>query len=386
MVSIQTQLNKIKDIMAKEDTININTIIYLYYQMLNNHKFVYSDKYLNIDTNEAIKTIIKIGDINFIPYFLKKLYNYSYILESIENNKKISKIIEGVIEYYIENNDIDNLNNIHQVINKEGIETINTIYYIINSCIILNNYKILKMFLLNPNNNFEETEPDEFKYYICSHIMFRGDLVEIIKVFHEYSIKFPNFINFDFNLVFNAALVNGREKCMEYAINNGKIEYHYEDNKYGYTTVEKIFPFTDSIMYAIIGKNINCVKMVFELFKNKINNNWYEYFKFASVYGTLEIIQYMLKIKQNIELNNDFYNNILKFALCNGNIDIVKFAYNNGAIYSNDIHDFIEDYNDSRGPASAVDEDYIDFYMNKYTLPENFNEKYFECMKFIHNN
>jgi hypothetical protein len=178
---------------------------------------------------------------------------------------------------------------------------------------------------------------------------------------------------------------------MQYALNNSSINYHYEEENEGYTTVNGIYPFTDTIMYAIMGKNINCIRTAFDMFMKEINNNgvnnWEQYFKFAAVYGSLEIIKYMITIKPYfVNEIKDFYNNILKFALCEGNIEIVKFAIINGAIYSSHLDEFVSNYNDGRCPNSIeIDEDYTNFYDLKYKCPENIEERIMECMKFIHN-
>ncbi len=399
MASIKDQIKIIKDVVSSNDKeniikkiANIHPIILMYYQMMDNTFEYYNDKlpdeYFNFDINDAIKMFIQIGDANFVNYIIKEFNFHKHCFVYKDKREKGTKIIETMIEYYIYTDDINNLNIIHDNINFGGLESFNTTYYIINNSIIYNKPKILELFLMDPNNNNEDNaEPNEFNNIICSHIMYRGDLVDIVNVFHKYSKKYPDFINFDFNIVFNAALVYGREKCMQYVLNNGTINYHYEKEGEGFTTVNEIYPFTDSIMYAIIGKNINCVRTIFDMFMSKINNdNWIEYFKFASVYGTLEIIKYMLTIKPHlVEQIDDFYNNILKFALCEANIDIVKFAIINGANYSKDMHEFVKDYNNGRGPEEAVDEDYIDFYMKKYALSDNFNEKYIECIRLINN-
>jgi hypothetical protein len=401
MESIQDKINIIKDILKTNDndmiidTIkNINPIILMYYQMMDNTFKHYNDKlperHFNFDIKDAVEILINIGDANFVIYIIKEFKLYGDI--NLQKYTKGSKIIENIVEYCVETNDINYLNILDDSIKSEDLESFNINYYVINKSIFNNNHQILENYLMDPKHNEEDDkDPDEFEAYICAQIMYCGDYVDIVRVFHEYSKKFPDFINFDFNLVFNAALVNGREKCMQYALNNSSIDYHYkieEKSPWGITMiVNEIYPFTDTIMYAIMGKNINCVQNVFNIFMDKIDNkNWEEYFKFASVYGTLEIIQYMITLKPYlVEQIEGFYNNILKFALCEANIDIIKYAMLNGAKFSNDMHDFVKDYNKDRGPEEAIDEDYIDFYMNKYTLPENFNEKYIECIKLIHN-
>ncbi len=395
MASFQDQINIIKDVLMthNKDTIvktisSIHPVILMYYQMMDNTFEYYNDKlseeYFKLDIDDTIKMLIDIGDVNFVNYIIKELNYNKCCFENQELYNKGIKIIESMIEHYFETEDIYNLNIIH-----ENTNWANTMSYVIHYSIIKNKPALLEMFLMNPkNNNIKDAEPDDFKSVQCSHIMYTGDLVEIVRVFHEYSKKYPDFIDFDFNLVFNAALVNGRYKCMQYALENGTINYHYEKEDNKLLTVNGIYPFTDSIMYAIIGKNIKCIQTVIDMFSNKINciNKWEEYFKFASVYGTIDIIKYMLTLKPySPEQIEGFYNKILKFALCQANINIVKFAISNGASFNEEMNTFVKDYNHGRGPEEAIDDDYIDFYMVKYTLPDDFKKKYIECIKFINN-
>jgi hypothetical protein len=403
MGDIKDQVDIIKEVVKTQNMEqiinvikNINPIILMYYQMMDNSFEYYTDKlpedYFNFDVDEAIDIFIDIGDASFVNYIIKEFNLYIFDCNKTNRRLKGTKIIEEMIDHYVENDDINNLNIIHENSYFEGLNEFNTTSYVIDSCVIQNNPKILELFLMNPNNNnIDDAEPENFTNHICSHIMYRGDFIDIIKVFHDYSKKFPDFIDFNFDIVFNSALVNGREKCMEYALNNGVINYHYEKESSGLVTINGIYPFTDTIMYSIIGKNINCVKTVFEIFMKDITineiNNWEQYFNFASVYGNLEIIQYMIILKPYlVEQITDFYNNILKFALCEGNIDIVKFAMINGAKFHNNMLKFVDDFNNGRcSDALPVDNDYIDFYMMKFTSPPDFKDKYIECMMYIHN-
>jgi hypothetical protein len=144
-------------------------------------------------------------------------------------------------------------------------------------------------------------------------------------------------------------------------------------------------------MYAIIGKNIRCVQTVFDMFINKQNVNnitmFKCYFNFAAVYGTLEIIQYMITRKPHfVDQIENFYDNLLKFALCEGNIEIVKFAINNGATYNHNMKIFVEDYNNNRNDDYiGVENDDFDMYELKRLLPEDINDRIEECMRFINN-
>jgi hypothetical protein len=397
MASIEVQVNIIKDVLKtrdKELIINtikdIHPIILMYYQMIDNTFEYYTDKlpeeYFNFNIDNAIEMFIDINDIDFVFYIIKE-FNFDI------NREKGHQIIEEMIRYYIENDEVDNLNMIYEKNHILGSNAFCILEPIYNYCYRNNKSDILEIYLMNPANNDEdEAEPDEFNHTMCCPLMTYGDYVDIIKVLYKYSKEYPAFFNFDFNLVFNSAIIQGREKCMQYCLDhlNDSINYHYEEEKYlfPFETVNEIFPFTDSIMYAIIGKNMNCVRTVFYMFKNKINeSNWEHYFKFASVYGTLEIIKYMIMIKPYlVDKIECFYNNILKFALCEGNIDIVKFAILNGATYSPNMIRFIQKYNEGREPDyTGIDEDYTGFYDEKYHCPKNLNEKIMECIQFIHN-
>jgi hypothetical protein len=391
-MSIQEKINNINEVLKTNDqelimsTISdIDPIILLYYQM-NNKSFKYyinklPENYFVVDCKKATQKFIEINDAYFFNYAFKFL------------RFRGGKIIKRIISHYIENNDIDSLN-ILKELNPYGLTD-----SIINYCYQYNKHEILKQYLMNPeNNDIDEAEPDNFNHTLCGPIMATDDLIDIIKVLHEYSKQFPDFINFDFNLVFNAAIINGREKCMHYALNNSVINYHYEIedayvNKSGpyYEEVIGAYPFTDSIMYAIIGKNINCIQLVFDIFKNQIKDeNWEHYFKFAAIYGTLEIIKYMITIKPYlVEQIDGFYTNILKFALCEAKLDIVQFAINNGAQFSVSFHEFVKKYNVGRCPGEydvPLDGDFNDFYLNKYSMTENFDKEYEECIKYINDN
>ena len=404
MDSIEDQVNIIKNVLkTKNDELIINTIkdidpiILMYYQMMDNSFEYYNDKlpeeYFNIDFKKSIDIFIDINDIDFIIYIIKEFNFFQNNYQNFANRKKGIEILEEMIRYYVENNEIDNLNIILEKFECfEGSNVFYILSLIYDYCYRNNKYEILEMYLMDPaNNNEDEVEPDDFNHTRCCPLMTYGDYVDIVKVLHKYSKAFPAFINFDFNLIFNAAIIQGREKCMQYCLDNSTINYYYNNETYSFPveTVNEIYKITDSIMYAIIGKNINCVRTVFDMFKNEIKeiNKWEEYFKFASVYGTLEIIQYMIMIKPYlVDQIEGFYNNILKFALCQGNIDIIKFAILNGATYSTNMIAFVKDYNDGRNfEYVGIDEDYNGFYDEKYICPKNIEERVSECMQFIHN-
>ncbi len=382
MESIQTDIDNIKTALNTqcEDVImetikNSNPIIVMYYMMMNESIKYYTDKLPKdfFDVEDNIDMFIDIDDAAFVVYAINQFNDFS------------DYIIQKMVKHYIETNDIDNLK-----IMNDNICFADDLDWIIEICITYNNPEALKIILtkLSNNNNLEfDDDSDHFKTFYCSHITEHGDMIDIIKIIHEFSNKFPHFSEFDFNLVFNGALMFGRNKCMHYALNNGTINYYNEDASSSDTQVTNIFQFNDSIMFAIMGKNMNCVETVFEMFKNKINDNWEVYFKFAAVYGTLDIIKYMITIKPYlVEQIDNFYTNILQFALCNGNLDIIKFAMDNGATFSNKMIDFVEEYNSVREPIQhAMTDDYLYYTRLLYYLPNNINKNMEECMLFIHN-
>ncbi len=430
MESIGNQINIINDVLKTQDatlitnTINsINPIIIMYYKMTDASINSYIDKkpleeYFNFDDND-VDILIKINDINFVIYLINELtfiinhFNSIHPKEEFFNSKaldsyngipidtkeqyqrKINYLITNMIMNYIETNDMDNIK----------IMIDNKFFFaddFIESCISNNNPKALNMFLMEPSNHIEDFEniednnsdsyipddADHFKGFYCSYIFEHGDLVEIIKVFYEFSKKFPQFSGFDFNLVFNGALMYGRNKCMHYVLNNSVVDYYHENSNPG-TTITDIFEFNDSISYAIMGKNMNNIETVFDMFMNHIDNdNWEYYFKFAAVYGTLDIIKYMITLKPHlVDIIDNFYNNILKFALCQGDLDIVKFAMDNGAKYSTDMIEFAKEYNNGREDNVEIfTDDYLSYDEFLFGLPENIDEKIEECMRFIHNN
>ncbi len=387
MQSIQEQIRIVRNIIKTplndeqiiETLKRVHPLIVIYCKMTNNVLDNYIDR-INLDyfhndlLVECVDIFIELDDVNFIIYAMKefKLINRS------------ADIIQSIIMYYIDKNDINSLKLI-----RDEFKINNNI---VCACIENNYPEVLKMFVKEPYDEYDEG--DVFYRFICSKIMYEGDYIDLVKVYHEHGHEPLD--NSSFNHVFNCALVFGREICMHYSLNNTTIDYFYEDepsrefDKYSPSTVSTIYPFTDTIIYAIIGQNMNCIQTVFAMFMDKIKNeNWEHYFKFASVYGSLEIIKYMITIKPYIvDLIDNFYNNILKFALCEGNLDIVIFAINNGATYSNNMLDFANEYNSCRESyyESGVDDDYTLFYEKKYLNPYDIEELIEMCMQFIYNN
>ena len=300
----------------------------------------------------------------------------------------------------IENKLIEDQNDISKL-NKLKLMIIRNINKFISNfdIIIYNNYYHIFQVCLTSYDFIEECEINHsFINVYASNIFSYGDHVEIFQIY----IEFINNTDYDifgnayiygskFKTLFESALVEGRERTMQFALNNeNPLElYEYVDNKDQDDLLYCAFKFDDTISHAIIGNNINCIRTVIDIYTatNTIKDeNWEVYFTLAAVYGNMEIINYFLVVKpfmpQRIE---DFYNKILKFALCNANIDVVNWALNNGAEYSQTINTFVNDYNylRSEGCTEGYD-DYSDFSVKKECLPDDFKNKYRECMKLIH--
>jgi len=290
-------------------------------------------------------------------------------------------------------NDISKLNKLKLVI----IRNINKFISNFN-IIIYNNYYHIFQVCLTSYDFIEECEIyHSFINVNASTILSHGDHVEIFQIYIDF-INNTDYDIFDtadiyeskFKTLFESALVEGRERTMQFALNNeNPLElYEYQNTNIYSDFMFLAFQFHDTINHAIIGQNLNCISTVINIYTatNTINDeNWEVYFTFAAVYGNMEIINYFLVIKPFMpEQIEDFYNKMLKFALCNANIDIVNWALHNGAVYSQTMETFINDYNRDRAEeVETIIEDWCFFSTKKYTLPNNFQTKYHECMMAI---
>ncbi len=300
----------------------------------------------------------------------------------------------------IENKLIEDQNDISKL-NKLKLMIIRNINKFISNfdIIIYNNYYHIFQVCLTSYDFIEECEINHsFINVYASNIFSYGDHVEIFQIY----IEFINNTDYDifgnahiygskFKTLCESALVEGRERTMQFALNNeNSLElYEYQNTNIYSDFMFLAFQFHDTINYAIMGQNLNCIRTVIDIYTatNTINDeNWEVYFTFAAVYGNMNIINYFLIIKPFMpELIEDFYNKMLKFALCNANINVIKWALNNGAVYSQTIGDFVEHYNQNRAEeVEMIGEDWSLFITNKYTLPNNFQTKYHECMMAIH--
>jgi hypothetical protein len=432
MSQVKQWMNMVKKIVDNCDNIKIMEFInsfppifILYYQMKNPDFSQYtsqlSQEYFTIPLHKKLSILNLIEDANLISYIINKYnLNISNVF-TLNNdiNHEGKKIIDFMYMHYININDYNNLkimcsrnfnisgttnNNINGLI----YHYINTM--VKNAIISENKPQLLELYLMDPDYNIPKTfeerygylgpayrimnsmnrfDNPDFNYYddnygydffdfvssYCASIMMQGDHIEIIQVLHKYYLQYSDYIDFDFELLFNAALVWGREKCMQFALDNHKAEYYYREED-GEHLINNIFEITDSITYAIKGCNMTCIQTVFNIFMDKLNiKNRKNYFNFAASYGTPEIIQYMITLKPFlVDEIEDFYNNILQFSLANANIENVKYALEHGADYDNSMMAFFEEFNQGRPDEDDDDDDdddrkdYLKYYSSIYTI------------------
>jgi hypothetical protein len=391
MESIQAQIDIIKNAitnLTEEEAINtiknINPIIVMYYRM----KYSFEnfnklpEEFWIFSVKDAVPILITIGDANLVKYIIEK---YTYFEEEIDMTNAW-EILEAMIIHYKNKNDLSNLN----IINKILEDNIKELEY--DGYSILNYPHVVEQYLMNPNNYYyndyyydsDDKNKYDFNQVSCSCILSRGDYVDIIRIFYECSQRFPDLIEFDFKIVFNCALVNGREAVMQFILQNFNYTELYSYNK-SQSDIDG-YEFDDTIMYSLLGSNINCVRTVIELFRDKIkDDNWEEYFKFAATYSNLEVLQFLIIIKMNIiEQIDNFYNMILEYSLCNANYENVKLALDNGAEYSTNMSDFVNDFNEPRtNDYYPFEGDFSDFHSLVNQKCNNFDIKFNECMKYI---
>jgi hypothetical protein len=370
-------------------SLNNSSTIFKHENLLNSKK--YCKMFMNESDEFIINILSKIHPIELLYY---EIINLNFI----EYNKKLPKeyllfqlddiainfiekildirIIEKIIKLYIDNNDIMNLNIFYE-------KFYNYEENIIFEFIKQNKHAELQIFMIFNlyNNNHADYNQNNFNHHYCISIISRGDNVELLEVFRMYHLQFPHKIKFNINYVLKAALIYGRELCMYYALNNGAM-YLIEDTDDYDPSLEIL----DTLIYAIIGKKLICVKTIYErLFEHFKNDNLINYINFSAIYAGPDVVAYLINLRLGL-FDKDIYNDILKHALCNANIENVKFAIINGAIYTFDMNDFVEEYNTENYRSEsvvAIDDDYFDFWHIRHSLPENFNLKYKECIDFI---
>jgi hypothetical protein len=380
MSTIKDQIDIFNKVLTDGDNdIIMNTIksfhpFLILYLINNNNIKKYTKKlperFFNIEfDDECVKYIINIYKFNHDPD--------SYDTINYHHDDDISFIIRYISNVYIINNDINNINNLYYHFK-------NCAFEILYQMILCNSVELLDTFMIMNfyNNDSDGLEDDSiFDEAFCKYIMRETNCVEMISIFHNYSKAYPDKMSVDINTVFNCALVYGDEKCMHYALNHGA-DYSLDNNPFD------IAEPVDTLMYAIIGNNINCIKTVCELYLNKyINENiWEQYILFAAAFGTIEIIQYLISLKPHkFEQIEQVYNKILKYGLINANFNCVKYALNNGAIYNDEMGIFVHYYNTlySRSTDNVNHLDSYDYYIILRTLPNNYDTEYQKCLDYI---
>ncbi len=314
---------------------------------------------------------------NMTTWITDRLNHIENEIDTLNEDEEVTNIIKTILEIYINNNDLHNINNIYKQFNCFAFEIL---YQIISeSKVELLDTFIIMNFYNNKENGLEDEEI--FDEAFCKYIMSADNSTAMIRIFHDYCSAYPDKMIFNIDTVFNCALVNGNEKCMHYALNYGA-NYSIQ---YNHTNPADII---DTLIYAIIGKNINCIKTICEIYltKNINDDNWERYLLFSSAFGTVEILQYLISLKPHkIEQIEQLYNNILKYALFNINLDCIKYALNNGAIFNDEMEVFVNNYNKlyKRSSNFSIHHDSFDFRNVMCTLPDNYNDEYKKCIDFI---
>lgn len=261
-------------------------------------------------------------------------------------------------------------------------------------------WHILEVCLLCENFEYHEIYDDTVFFDIFQELIVDyGDKVDIFRVLHQYWVAHPPESTIDyppelensytfkinFKLVFETALVKGYEGLMHYALNNSnECDYEILNEEYS------VYKFDDTITYAIIGKNINCVRHLLDRYAFLIEpTNWSHYVEFAAIHGTKEIILYLLTLKPFIvEQIEDFYNKMLQYSLCGTKMDIVQWALENGAQISPVMFNFVKEFirNEYIGNNDSVcNDDNAGYYSMKYHRPHDFEESLKNCMRIIQN-
>jgi hypothetical protein len=315
------------------------------------------DKCYQIEPNTR-ELLLELENFPLIQYYYEKYKKYIHC----------NKIFCDIATKFIKNNNFDSIKAIYPTIVNEN--------YLIFEIINQNNIKMLGQVLNILNKDFDVIK---FFKYNCGHIIQKYN-IDIIKKIYELSQKSYN--NFcDINIIFNSSLVYGNQQYMQFALDKGAtFEMEEKDNIY-----------RDTILYAIVGNNLNCLQTVIDMFSDKlIEKQWMHYLLFAATYGTPEIINFLLLHKPYmVEKIYDFYNKILKFALCNGNIECVKFAITHGAKFNNkETSEFINYYNIlyKRSNQEDYSEDSYDFLNKIRTIPFNIHVLYEDCIEYIKQN
>ncbi len=384
MISIEGIVNNFNEIIATNNKDTIIRTIKEYHPIIG--LFLISSvkvkeylKYITYNLldfdDECVNYLIKINNYNMGDDENKELDIDDR--NSIHHDDDINFIIANISMGYVSRNDINNINNIYNNFKYCAFE-------ILYQMILANNFELLDTFIImnfynNQNDGLEDI--DIFNDALCKYSMRETNSLEMIRIFHNYYQAYPDKMNFDITIVLNCALVNGKEICMHYALNNGA-EYFVDVNQFNNDEI------IDTLIYAIIGKNLNCVRTICDVYLNEFiqDCNWERYILFASTFGTIDIVKYLLNLQPHlVEQIENLYNKILKYALINVNNDCVLFALNNGAIYNDNMLEFVHEYNTLYN--RCIDNpDYLDtydFYIVFRLLPDNYEHELQKCIDFV---
>ncbi len=258
-----------------------------------------------------------------------------------------------------------------------------------------NEYKDLVIALFHNNDiekfekickaTFNEEEDTEFNFDLyCTMILEKYDesFLEIIRKYIEMSNTFDGFDTIDFQSLYECALITGHYDISQFARENGAVFIDYDEEEDSYTP--------GSISYAVVGNNLDCVKYVIDQYLEKndtplFNIEWKNYIKWAAGFSTVEIINYIISNIEGIQnIFDNLYEYILEWALANGNIELVKYALVNGAIFNDNMHTRIIEYNLDRKPNESNIDDFTDFDYYTLSLTDNTKNNIEKCMTIIH--
>jgi hypothetical protein len=383
--TIINTINKINPVILMHYQLNIDSALEYYNNKLPKEHFnifnVETDEvpdnnneYLLIDDEEELEfnynkcyqieqttreILLELGNVQLVQHYYDKYVKYLHC----------SKIFLDIATKFIKNNDFDSIKNIYPKIINEN--------FLIYELLGQNNIEMLGQVLNIPNIDF-----DIIKFFKnnSGHIINRYN-IDIIKQIYQLSLNSENPF-FDINMILNAALVDGNEIIMQFALYNGAT--------FEIDTTDGIYK--DTIIYAIVGNNIKCCQTIIDLFVDKTEDkNWIHYFLLAAIYGTPEIIIYLLLHKPYmVEQIDNLYNKILNGALCNGNIECFKFAIANGATFNKE-HLFVFSKNFFhiiyiRSLEADINSYGIGFHNKIITLQQNRIELNKQCFEYIDEN
>ncbi len=280
---------------------------------------------------------------------------------------------------------------------------------IIIRCVVTNNFEVfeqLVMYKISINSPISQEASD----HILKLTVKNSACVRFISRYLDFILENPKFFVVNCASVFFNSLIHGSPHVMMKLIELSK---HTFDNliwqmprhngesiqttenklwiEYNWDHENDFLNYADSIIYAIRGKNLYCVHIMFlEMFKIKtttINTHILEkYIMFAASDGTLEILQYIINTVPNIESNIvNLYHKILLFAMLNANKEIVMFAKNKGAVLiAEQVKQYVENYNTAyrdnmpfMNNLSHIFHQYREEYINEY------QSKFNECLALI---